>query len=111
MRMAATDHIGVLVIHGMGDQQPGFSNGLKEEVTERLGDIGKRFAWQEVFWADALEERETELWDRMKAAKEPDGSDIRLEWLRIREFVIHNFGDALAYHKDSQKDSAYLEIH
>lgn len=47
----------------------------------------------------------------MKAAKEPDGSDIPLDWQKIRNFVIHNFGDALAYHRDTSKESAYVEIH
>jgi hypothetical protein len=109
--MPQTDNIGILVIHGMGDQKPGFSNELRKEVTDRLGDIATRFAWQEVFWADALGGREADLWTRMKAARQPDGSEIELEWHRIREFVIHNFGDAVAYHQDFKDNSTYLQIH
>src|SRR3954466_13487919 len=99
--MPQTDKIGILVIHGMGDQKPGYSDDLKREVNNRLGNISSRFAWQEVYWADALEPRESELWRRMKAARQPDGSEVPLEWQKIRDFVIHNFGDALAYHRDT----------
>jgi len=109
--MATTDKVGIAVIHGMGAQEPGFSDGLKSEVTERLGKSAARFVWQEIYWADALEPRESELWRRMKTAKEPDGSDIPLDWHTIRDFVIHNFGDAVAYQRDTQKASAYAEIH
>jgi hypothetical protein len=109
--MPQTDKIGILVIHGMGDQKPGYSDDCKREVNNRLGSISNRFVWQEVYWADALEPRESELWRRMKAARQPDGSEVPLEWQKIRDFVIHNFGDALAYHRDAQKDSAYAEIH
>jgi hypothetical protein len=109
--MAITDKIGVLVIHGMGAQQEGYSKNFEKEVTGFLGGSAARFVWQEIYWAKALEPRESDLWQRMEAAKNPQGSKIPLDWKSLRNFVIHNFGDALAYHRDTLKDNAYDNIH
>lgn len=103
--------IGILVIHGMGKQEPGFSQEIQAEITHRLGGSAARFVWQEIFWGHALQVRENKLWEDMGRAREPDGSRIPLDWQSIREFVVHNFGDALAYHRDHGKDSAYVRIH
>jgi hypothetical protein len=102
--------IGVLVIHGMGAQKRGFSAGLREAVSGFLGSDPARLTWNEIYWADVLEPRETELWTWMRRAQEPDGSPIPLDWRTIREFVVHNFGDAIAYHRD-QTASAYNDVH
>ena len=95
--------IGALVIHGMGSQERGFSTGLQLAVSKRLDTRAGRIAWQEVHWGDVLEPRETELWNWMRRAKQPDGSALPLDWRPVREFVVHNFGDAIAYHRDQAK--------
>jgi hypothetical protein len=102
--------VGALVIHGMGFQEKGFSTGLQHAVSTQLDARAERVAWQEIHWADVLEPRETELWDWMRQAKEPDGSPLPLEWRSVREFLVHNFGDAIAYHRD-QAQSAYDDVH
>ena len=102
--------LGVLVIHGMGSQEPGFSGGLRAAVSRRLGARAERITWQEVYWADALEVRERALWDVMLEAKQKDGTPLPLGWKPVREFVVHNFSDAIAYHRD-QAASAYDDVH
>lgn len=104
--------IGVFVIHGMGSQRPGYSADLVAEITRRLGDDDARVRWQEAHWAYLLKDREDELWEWMQQATEPSGSTIELDWRRVREFVVHNFGDALAYQRDwTPGKSAYLAVH
>ncbi len=49
--------LGALVIHGMGRQEAGFSDGLREAVSARLGADAGRVIWQEVLWASAFAER------------------------------------------------------
>ncbi|MHC5115073.1 MAG: hypothetical protein ACYTGP_11680 [Planctomycetota bacterium] len=93
--------LGVLVIHGMGSQEEDFAQPLVDEVSDRLGAIRDRVVWQDVWWAPALKEREDHLWVWMNTAFEPGGDPVRLDWEAARKFVIHNFGDAIAYHKDS----------
>lgn len=103
--------IGVIVIHGMGSQRPGFSAGLIEAVSKRLGDKETRLQWQEVHWANTLKSQESRLWEHMLGATDSEGSPIPLDWRSVREFVVHNFGDALAYHRDPRPASAYHRIH
>lgn len=107
-----SDKIGVLVIHGMGSQGPGYSHNLVEELKSRVKGDSPRFVFQEIYWADVLEERERKLLTWMKSGKEPGGSTIDLDWMKSRRFVIHNFGDALAYHRGAESDkNAYSAIH
>ena len=102
--------LGVVVIHGMGSQVRGFSGSLKDAVSNRLDTRAARLTWQEVYWADVLESREKELWDWMLKASQQDGTPLPLAWKTAREFVVHNFGDAIAYHRD-QAASAYDDVH
>ncbi len=104
--------IGVLVIHGMGSQRRGFSNDFVEEVSDRLDNEANAVAWQEVYWANALKQRQDTLWECMRTAKEPDGSKIPLDSKSAREFVVQYFGDAVAYQRDCvEVANAYKAIH
>lgn len=106
--------LGVLVIHGMGSQKKGYSKDMRREVVRRMSRKGvdaKAVVWKELFWANALRKRENDLWNTMQSARDPNGDRIPLDWRTVREFVVHNFGDALAYHRDDRKVSAYHEIH
>ena len=103
--------LGVLVIHGMGTQKAGYSKDMRDKVARRMRADAKAVVWKELFWANALRDRETNLWNAMLTAREPDGDRIPLDWQSVREFIVHNFGDALAYHRDGQQVSAYQEIH
>ncbi len=103
--------LGVLVIHGMGSQKAGYSKGMRDKIDRRMRADAKAVAWNEVLWASALRDRETELWNAMLSAREPDGDRIPLDWQTTREFIVHNFGDALAYHRDARQSSAYHKIH
>jgi hypothetical protein len=103
-------HIGALIIHGMGSQKPGYSRGLVERVSRLLGPRAARVSWEEIYWAPALAAREAELWQWMGRARAPDGSPLPLDGRGMREFIVHNFGDALAYHRDPDAD-IYADVH
>ena len=103
--------IGVLVVHGMGRQKAAFSEGLREALLDRLGADAWRLEWKEVLWAPILEPRETDLWTAMQQATNPAGAPIRLDQTSIRGFVLHNFGDATAYQRDDDVESAGQLIH
>ena len=103
--------LGALVVHGMGRQQPGFADGLRAGVSEKLGESAGLIIWQEALWAPILEPRETALWEAMDRGVDPSGRPIRLDWVRVREFVLHNFGDATAYQRDQHVESAGQLIH
>ncbi|NNF05035.1 MAG: hypothetical protein HKN17_11285 [Rhodothermales bacterium] len=103
--------IGILVIHGMGSQRPGYADRLTASISSSLGRRSSRIVWQEIHWADALLDREAQLGRDMDAAVTPLGAPVLLRWRRTRAFVVHNFGDAIAYHRDASSGSAYRLIH
>ena len=108
------DKIGVLVIHGMGSQDSTFAYDMIAELKKRLKPHADRFVWEPIFWARKLMDREAGLLEKLGEAQDPDGRRIWLEWHKTREFVFHNFGDAVAYHRereDGEPTSVYHDIH
>jgi hypothetical protein len=103
--------VGALVVHGMGRQEPGFSEGLRSAVSTRLGELAESMVWQEVLWAPILEPRETALWTAMQSAVDPQGHPLDVDWRPLRRFVLHNFGDATGYQRDQSPESAGQLIH
>src|SRR5215471_21668421 len=90
--------IGILVIHGIGNQDKHFADGLMDKVNGRLKDIGVdpgAVAWEPAFWADLLNEDESKLWDKL--------SSPGLGWETVRKFVINVLADAVAYQRDPEE--------
>ena len=101
--------IGVLVLHGMGNQKPEFAEGMIEELYKRLKAKGYKnsdLIFKVVYWAPVFQEKETELMRHMK-----EGRD--LDFVSLREFVIYYLADAIAYQKVTtaqQQIDVYQEI-
>ena len=100
--------LAVMVIHGMGTQQPDFADGMIEEINGRIAAAGRdpaKIAWQPAYWSDILAPRETAFLKR--ARKQGD-----LDYIGLRRFVLGALGDASAYQKvDSSDNSTYVQIH
>jgi hypothetical protein len=96
--------IGVLIVHGMGSQQPDFANGMIDKLKEQLGDKADRICFQPVFWAPVLSGREKVVWDKLSA-------ECDLDWVRLRKFVLNALGDATAYRFPGEFDCTYYRIH
>ena len=99
--------IGVLVVHGMGEQKSTFAYPLIAELEKRLGKMGVepgRVIWQHGYWADLLNQTENELWERLRKNND-------LDWAKVRRFFINAFGDAVAYRRGAAGGrSIYDEI-
>lgn len=105
--------VGVVVIHGMGSQQEDFAvpmvERLEREVRKSGGDPA-RIAFQAIWWAPVLNDKERELLLRMTAK-------TRLDWMWLRSAVVNSLADAVAYQKTSFTPDAtderpvYDEIH
>ena len=95
---ATPKKLAVLVVHGMGDQDSDFADGMIEEIEEQLldehGINPNEIAWKPVWWAPILSAREAALWSKSAAGN-------NLDYSRPREFAIHSLSDALAYRKIS----------
>jgi hypothetical protein len=101
--------LGVLVMHGMGDQKSDFANEMIEELDDRLSDekgIDKDdVCWKPIHWAPVLSAKENDLWVRLSRKNEMD-------FVALRKFVINALGDAVAYQRVPwQSPSVYEQIH
>lgn len=87
--------IGVLIVHGMGAQEPNFADAFIAEMQGRLLRLGvapDAVSWRAGWWADTVKLREDNLWDILSR-------DHTLRYQDTRRFVISHFGDALAYQR------------
>jgi len=100
--------LAVLVIHGMGSQQPDFANPMIQELNLRVDNLKRdssQIAWRSVYWADILEPRQTKYFKDAKRSGD-------LDYTGMRKFMLTAFGDASAYQKvDSSHNSTYTDIH
>ena len=110
--------LAVIAIHGMGSQEPGFSNGMFAELKRLLGADQTSVFWDEIYWANIIEARQQQYLRDARAAAELDQN-------RIRNFVVSALGDAVAYqrvrpvpigaseaeYKEARKDGTYYKIH
>lgn len=109
--MAPNTRLGVLIVHGMGDQETGYSRPMQATLRNLLGRDADRVLFEEVLWAPALRVRADRLHARMQAATGPDDAPLPLRWRKLRHFLVHSFADAVAYNRGRQSTSAYREVH
>jgi len=82
--------IGVLTVHGMGEQKPDFDQGLRQRLTAQLpANVRKDVAFQTVFCQDLMQGNQGLVWGRM------EGKGLR--WKSSRRFFLYNFSDAATY--------------
>jgi hypothetical protein len=99
--------LGVVLIHGIGEQKADFAQGLIDEVSRRLHVQASEVCWMPVWWAPLVEPAETDLMQRLSA-----GGD--LDWRWLRRFVVHFLADAVAYQRvpgESNHPGLYVKIH
>jgi hypothetical protein len=102
-----TYKLGALVIHGIGEQERDFADGLIEEVSGRLNARANEVCWMPVWWAPLVEPSETALMNRLTAGG-------NLDWQWLRRFVVHFLADAVAYQRvpgESARPGVYVAIH
>ncbi|PYQ28572.1 MAG: hypothetical protein DMF56_15140 [Acidobacteria bacterium] len=96
----------------MGSQKKEFAVPMVERLEAEIRKRGanpERIAFHALWWAPILDDKERELMNGML-------SHTRLDWLRLRTFVVNNLADAVAYHKsyampDSQNERpVYTQI-
>jgi hypothetical protein len=104
--------LGVLLIHGMGDQEPGFAGPMVDELKARVRRLGAddgRICFQSAWWAPVVAKRQVDLLRAMADAGE-------LDWMLLRRFVVQSLADAVAYqtsYRPISKDqlSVYDDVH
>jgi hypothetical protein len=100
--------LGVVVVHGIGIEQPDFADPFIAEMQERLHALGIAAGtvhWEPAYWADLLNDRERQLWNTLARGH-------HLDWVTVRKFFLNFFADAIAYQRASgQQPDMYHRIH
>ncbi len=100
--------VGVLLIHGMGSVADDYAHDAIQELRERISGRGLNrddIAWESVYWAPILSERESQLWVDLSA-------DNDLNWAKLRKFFTNAFGSVSAYQAlPNRCDNVYDKIH
>ncbi len=100
--------IGVLVVHGIGVQNPNFADGFIARMNARLDRLQVApgvVEWQPAFWADLLTPHEDKLWNDLSRSSD-------LDWVTVRKFVINVLADAIAYRREpGEGHDNYRDIH
>lgn len=100
--------LGVLILHGVGSQKPDYAGGMIKKLRSRITKLKFNpddISWEPAYLADILETKEARLWDNLSA-------DNVMDFKKVRKFIIHNFGDAVAYQRTSISGmDVYTKIH
>lgn len=103
-----TQKIAVIIVHGLGTQKKSYADkfmkNLRDTFSRTSGIPHEQLAMEAVHWADVFAAREDEL----------IGSSIkpyRLRYQHLRQYVINNLADAVAYQPVESEDQNYEAIH
>lgn len=100
--------VGVLLVHGLGTVADDFAHDTIQELREKVSGRGlnrEDIAWESVYWAPLLSERENRLWVDLSA-------DNDLNWAKLRKFFINAFGSSTAYHSTQGRfGEFYQQLH
>jgi hypothetical protein len=107
-----TQKIAIAVLHGIGDQKEDFSDIFSEELTKRFSQNLKPYfpspeaelVIEPIYWGSVFNERENEMWVKLSTSAE-------LDFAKLRHFVIHFFGDAIAYQPSVNHNPNYIKVH
>jgi hypothetical protein len=98
--------LGVLIIHGMGDPEPSYAEGLIRRVRQRLGAAAADVTFEACYWAPILQAQQDLTWQRMLRSGKMDKK-------AIRRWVMSALGDPATYLSGFFKADrpAYGDIH
>ena len=111
--------IAIAIIHGAGEEDPDFSEGLKAAIQKefiKLVDVKDCLEFKPIYWARILQDPEDRLLEKMQ--DDINCSNLsklyclsKILW-RVRKFIVSNFADAVAY-QPSPKDAStvYDTVH
>ena len=108
-----TQKIAVVVIHGVGDQQPSFADEMIEALKHRFathfpfserGAAADELIFRPAFWADILSSNEKKLWNLVNP-------DANLDYVKLRKFIMNFAADAIAYQPGKERRQVYDAIH
>jgi hypothetical protein len=106
------EKVAVAIVHGVGKQEPNFAEKVSLELGERFARerVGGKLppasdlVLAPVYWGPVLQDREAELWKRVKRGGE-------LDFTSLRQFLVDFAADGIAYQPLPRERDAYDGIH
>ena len=107
--MPAEKKLGVLTVHGMGDQEPDYAAPMIEELHRRIfGDSvsieDSDIAWEAGYWADDIQKEQDKLWKTL--SKNPN-----MSYTKLRRFVVSALGDAVGYQRVGSSNGTRMDYY
>lgn len=99
--------VNLAIIHGMGEQQVGYSKVFQSKVINSLNVRGfdsDCVRFEEIFWADVLREQEEKVFERANYGED-------LTYHGLRRFFANALGDAIAYQPRIKSTSDSIEVY
>ena len=99
----------VIFIHGVGDQQAGYSLVCERAIRDQLADYlssGEQanVSYREVLWAPETSVNQARLWSKVSSKHD-------LDMVKLRKFFVGFAGDAVAYQRTAEGKPVYDAIH
>lgn len=93
----------VMPVHGMGATPPDYDRKLKQAIRRRLGARDwAAVAWHPVYYQGVLQKNQERLLRDMR-------SQVRLDWIRLRRFLLFGFSDAAGMETKPQLPGSVYE--
>jgi hypothetical protein len=98
--------LGILIIHGMGNPEPTYAEGLIRGLERRLGKRADAVDFEACFWSPILQAGQDATWERLAGCGE-------MAARRTRHWIVSTLGDPPAYLSGFFKEGqpAYGAIH
>jgi hypothetical protein len=98
--------VGVFIIHGMGDHEASFAEGLIRRVRQRLGAAAADVVFEACHWAPILQAQQDLTWQRMLRSG-------RMDLKGLRRWVMSALGDPATYLSGFFRagQPAYRDVH
>ncbi|HEX8454020.1 MAG TPA: hypothetical protein VF647_18180 [Longimicrobium sp.] len=97
--------IGVLTIHGMGEQEEDFDSHLRAELDQRFSDeVRSDVVYESIWFSGLIQGRQDQVWEAMR--------DRQIDMHGLRKFFLYYFSDATTYvGRPDPADAVYRKVH
>ena len=98
--------IAVAIVHGVGTQTLDFSNVIQDALNRQFSaEEAVDIVIEPVYWAEEMQEREAELWQRLQRQDQP------LNFSLFRKLMVYFVADAFGYQITEYDRRLYDKIH
>jgi len=91
----------LLLLHGMGETEANYYEGLRQRVSDRLGAVMEKLAFRPIDYQKALQRNQEEVWLRMQ--------EHTLRFKELRQFFLFGIADAAGLENRKELDGSVYE--